>query len=128
MITFERFEAAKIRRFISRYSKSYKFQRSVLNAYKEPTGSFDSVCTIDGVYHEASYKHFVGTESNAGAYVQEIEPLILCLKTESSDLIKIGDRVEVNGKVMEVQKVKDLNNSGFAYDISLRYVDYGSYA
>lgn len=128
MIMFERFEAAKIRRFISRYGKSYDIKTPYLNVFKEPTGLFSALCTIKGVYHEASYKYFVGTDSNAGAYVQEIEPLILCLKTESSDLIKIGDRVEVNGKVMEVQKVKDLNNSGFAYDISLRYVDNGGKA
>lgn len=126
MITFERFEAAKIRRFISRYSKPYKFQRSVLNAYKEPTGSFESVCTIDGVYHEASYTHLTSTESGGGRYVKEITPMILCLKNAESDLIEEDDIVTINQKEMVVTKVKDINNSGFALDISLRFIDDGS--
>ena len=126
MITFERFEAAKIKRFIQRYSKPYLFQRSILDEYKQPINAPIDLCIINGVYHEASYKHFVGTESNAGTYIQEIEPLIICMKTEDSELIKIGDQVSVNGKLMEVQKVKDINNCDFAYDISLRYVDDGS--
>lgn len=125
MITFELFEAAKIRRFVSRYKKPYTFSRSVLNAYKEPTGSFESVCTIDGVYHEASYTHLTSTESNGGMYVKEIMPMILCLKSAESDLIKQDDVVTVNGKPMVVTKVKDINNSGFAYDVSLRYIDHG---
>ncbi len=128
MITFERFEAAKIRRFISRYSKSYKFQRSVLNAYKEPTNVSTDVCTVNGVYHEASYNHLHATESGGGEYVKEITPMILCLKDEYSELIKMDDKVEVNGKPMIVTKVKDLNNSGFALDISLRLIDDGSEA
>ena len=128
MTTFERFEAAKIRRFVSRYRKPYTFDRSVLNAYKEPTGSFESVCTIDGVYHEASYTHLDSTESDGGRYVKEITPMILCLKSAESDLIKQDDVVMVNGKSMIVTKVKDINNSGFALDISLRYVDDGSQA
>lgn len=128
MTTFERFEAAKIRRFVSRYRKPYTFSRSVLNVYKEPTGSFESVCTIDGVYHEASYTHLASTESDGGMYVKEITPMILCLKSAESDLIKQDDVVTVNGKPMIVTKVKDINNSGFALDISLRYVDDGSQA
>ncbi len=125
MITFERFEAAKIRRFVSRYKKPYTFKRSALNAYKEPTWSFESVCTIDGVYHEASYTHLTSIESNGGRYVKEITPMILCLKNAEADLIKEDDAVTVNGKDMIVTKVKDINNSGFAYDISLRYIDHG---
>lgn len=128
MITFERFEAAKIRRFVSRYKKPYTFNRSVLNAYKEPTGSFESVCTIDGVYHEASYTHLTSTESGGGRYVKEITPMILCLKNAESDLIKEDDVVVVNDKDMVVTKVKDINNSGFALDISLRFIDDGSQA
>lgn len=125
MTTFERFEAAKMRRFVSRYRKPYTFKRSVLNAYKEPTGSFESVCTIDGVYHEASYTHLTSTEASGGRYVKEITPMIMCLKDAESDLIKEDDVVSVNGKDMIVTKVKDINNSGFAYDISLRYIDHG---
>ena len=128
MITFERFEAAKIRRFVFRYKKPYTFSRSVLNAYEEPKGSFESVCTIDGVYHEASYTHLASTESDGGRYVKEITPMILCLKNAESDLIKEDDVVVVNDKDMVVTKVKDINNSGFALDISLRFVDDGSKA
>lgn len=128
MITFERFEAAKIKHFISRYSKSYKFQRSVLNAYNEPTGAFENVCSVNGVYHEASYTHLSSTEAGGGRYVKEITPMILCLKDESSELIKMDDKVEVAGKSMIVTKVKDINNSGFVYDISLRLIDNGSKA
>ena len=125
MITFERFEAAKIKRFIQRYSKPYLFKRSILNAYKQPINAPIDICEINGVYHEHSYPYFTGTESNHGEHFTEIQPMILCMKDELSDLIKTDDQVIVNGKKMKVEKVKDINNSGFALDISLRYVDDG---
>lgn len=128
MITFERFEAAKIKRFVQRYGKPYDIKTPYLNAFKEPTGLFSTLCTIKGVYHEASYNHLHATESGGGEYVKEITPMILCLKDEYSELIKMDDKVEVNGKSMIVTKVKDLNNSGFAFDISLELVDDGSEA
>lgn len=128
MITFERFEAAKIRRFISRYRKPYTFVRSNLNAYKEPTDGEQEVCNMYGVYHEASYKHLAVVVADAGVHIAEVEPMILCLKDEVTDLIQVDDFVYVNGKKMVVTKKKDINNSGFAYDISLRYVDYGEEA
>lgn len=128
MITFERFEAAKIKRFIQRYSKPYLFQRSILDEYKQPINAPIDLCIINGVYHEASYKHLASTASAAGVNVPEIEPMILCLKDENSDKIKSDDLVEVNGKIMIVTKVKDINNSGFAYDVSLRWKDNGSEA
>ena len=128
MITFERFEAAKMARFISRYSKSFTFKRSDLNAYKQPTDVFTSVCTVNGVYHEASYSHLAATESGGGEYVKEITPMIMCLSDEYSKLIAVDDVVEVNGKNMVVTKIKDINNSGFALDISLRWIDDGGTA
>ena len=126
MVIFERFEAAKILRFISRYSKAYTVQREVLNEFKEPTGDTKYICSVFGVYHEASYKHLASTASDAGVYVPEVEPMILCLKDNVSDLIQVGDIISVNGKEMAVTKIKDINNSGFACDISLRWIDDGS--
>lgn len=128
MIMFERFEAAKIRRFINRYRKPYTFKRSDLNAYNEPTDGEQEVCNIYGVYHEASYKHLAAVVADAGVHIPEVEPMILCLKDEVTDLIKVDDFVYVNEKKMIVTKKKDINNSGFAYDISLRHVDYGEEA
>lgn len=128
MITFERFEAAKIKRFIQRYGKSYDIKTPYLNAFKEPTGIFSTLCTIKGVYHEATYSHLAATESGGGQYVKEITPMIICLKDDNSELIKPDDLVYVNGKDMIVTKVKDINNSGFALDISLRFIDDGSQA
>lgn len=128
MITFERFEAAKMRRFISMYSKPYLFKRPILNDYKEPAGESVDVCEVNGVYHEVSYSHLSENVSDAGKYVKEIEPMVLCLSDENSDLIKIDDFTYINEKKMVVSKVKDINNSGFAYDISLRYEDNGESA
>lgn len=128
MIVFERFEQSKLSRFVGRYGKPYTFKRPVLNAYKEPTDALSKVCDIVGVYHESSYARLVEDTSNAGRYVTEITPMILCMKNNASDLLKIGDVVFVNNKRMEITKVKDLNNAGFAYDISLRYIDNGGTA
>lgn len=131
MITFERFEAAKIKRFISRYKKPYIFRRNILNACEEPTGDFIELCTIDAVYHEAKYNNLKVTESGGGSFIadaSEIEPMLLCLKDANSDTIKSDDEVFVNGIRMIVTRIKDINNSGFAYDISLRVVDDGSKA
>ena len=128
MITFERFEAAKIKRFIQMYGNTYTFRRPDLNAYKQPTGKSFDQCIIKGVYHEASYKYLAEKVSAAGSVVNDLVPMILCMKDENSDSIKPDDEVVVNGKHMVVEKVKDLNNCGFAYDISLRYIDYGCQA
>lgn len=128
MITFERFESAKLKRFVNRYGKPYTFKRAVLNEYKEPTDALSKVCDVVCVYHESSYKHLSETIANAGRYVVEITPMMLCLRSDASDLISVGDTVEVNGKTMEVLKLKDVNNSGFAYDISLRWIDDDSHA
>lgn len=128
MIAFERFEAAKMKRFVMRYSKPYVFQRSILNEYKQPIKAFVDVCKINGVYHEHSYKYISGTQSDNGEHFDEIQPMILCMKDELSELIKTDDRVIVNGKKMKVEKIKDINNCGFAYDISLRYIDDGTQA
>lgn len=126
MIIFERFEAAKIKRFVSRYGKPYDVKRPDLNEYKEPTGDYYYLFTLFGVYHEASYKYLNDKISAAGVDVNEIEPMIVCMADENTSDIKVDDLIEVNGKDMIVTKVKDINNSGFAYDISLRWIDHGS--
>ena len=128
MILFERFEAAKIKRFVQRYSKSYEFKRPDLNVFKEPTGTSSSLCTIKGVYHEASYKYMKENITGAGAHAVNIEPMILCLKNDQSDKIRTDDLVNINGHDMKVTRIKDINNSGFAYDISLELIDNGSQA
>jgi len=127
MILFERFEASKIRRFISRYGKPHDVKRAVLNDYNEPTGDYYYLCTLFGVYHEASYKHLIDNTTDDGTFIRSsIEPMFLCMVDENSSNVKVDDLIEINGKDMVVVKVKDINNSGFAYDISLRYIDYGS--
>lgn len=128
MIQFERFEAAKIRRFVQRYSKAYHFKRPDLNAFKQLEDIFFDVCTVQAVYHEAQYSHLSEDSKDAGSYVKELSPMLLCLKDEMSDLIQVDDIVLVNGQEMKVDKIKDINNSGFAYDISLRYIDDGGTA
>ena len=123
MITFERFEAAKIQRFINRYGKPYEFKRPLLNVFNEPAGNFNNLYVIKGVYHEASYKHLMPTIENAGTHVKTIEPMFLCMSEENSRDVKIGDVVIISEKKYEVAKIKDINDSGFAFDFSLRYID-----
>ena len=127
MITFERFEAAKIRRFVSRYKKPYTFKRSVLNDYKEPTDDSEDVCTISGVYHESNYKYIEMQYANSGVHsgIESVSytPMIMCMIDDESNKLEIDDFTVINNKKYVVVKKKDINNSGFAFDISLRFVE-----
>ncbi len=125
MILYERFEAAKIKRFVQRYGKPYDVKTPYLNTFGEPTGLFSDLCTIKGVYHEATYKYIKETISDAGDHAGNVESMILCLKNSESDKIKSDDVINVNGRNMKVTRIKDINNSGFAYDISLELIDNG---
>lgn len=123
MSTFESFERAKVRRLIVSKGKSFKFYRSVLNEFKEPTDDSFVIGTIKGVYHEATYSYLKETIKDGGLYHPEIESMILCLKEEISNALNIGDYTIINNRKYTVIKKKDINNLGIAWDISLEDQD-----
>ena len=126
MSTFTAFERAKISRFINVYGNSFTFKRSALNDCGEPTGEYNELTSISGVYHEASGPYVSETSKDGSRYIRASEPMILCLQGTDSNVIMPDDIVDIGSRRYSVVRLKAVGGFGYAWDISLRLVDDGS--
>lgn len=118
-----KFEEYKLRRELKRTGKEYEFKRPELNAFKEPTKENKFVCKLKGLYHEQNSHVSVSTGDTTQTRTKKI-PMILCMY-EDAEILRIGDKVEVNSKTLKVTGVVNVQAWNIIADISLEVVDDG---
>lgn len=118
----------KITRQIKWNGKSFTFIRYKENDYHEK--NYDEVemeVTLQGVFHEGGgYGGMLNIElysRDGGRTVSKMKPMILCLKTEESTILKMDDVVKVGDYVYKVVEKNDIQNLGVAFEISLEIVN-----
>ena len=118
----------KITRQIKWNGKSFTFIRYKENDYHEK--NYDEVemeVTLQGVFHEGGgYGGMLNIElysRDGGRTVSKMKPMILCLKTEESTVLKMDDVVKVGDYVYKVVEKNDIQNLDVAFEISLEIVN-----
>ena len=118
----------KITRQIKWNGKSFTFIRYKENDYHEKNyNEVEMEVTLEGVFHEGrGYRGMLNIElySRDGARtLPKMKPIILCLKTEESIILKMDDVVKVGEYVYKVVEKNDIQNLGVAFEISLEIVN-----
>lgn len=116
------FEAYKVKRELKRSGIDYEFKRQKSNKYGEPIPDESEVVgTVRGLYHEESMHVSIQT-GDTTQYRSKKVPNILCLY-EDTAFLQVGDKVSMNGKVMEVTGITNIQEWSIIADISLEVVD-----
>lgn len=118
----------KITRQIKWNGKSFTFIRYKENDYHEKNyNEVEMEVTLEGVFHEGGgYGGMLNIElysRDGGRTVSKMKPMILCLKTEESTVLKMDDVVKVGEYVYKVVEKNDIQNLGVAFEISLEIVN-----
>ena len=118
----------KITRQIKWNGKSFTFIRYKENDYHEKNyNEVEMEVTLEGVFHEGGgYGGMWNIElysRDGGRTVSKMKPMILCLKTEESTVLKMDDVVKVGDYVYKVVEKNDIQNLGVAFEISLEIVN-----
>lgn len=118
-----RFEAHKVQRELKRSGIEYGFERLGKNEFGESNAEVTKSFKIRGLYHEQNGYITITTTEGAKTRTKKT-PMILCLWEDvlNSDL-KIGDVVKVNGKVLKVNGVVNVQEWNIVADISLEATD-----
>lgn len=120
-----KFEVYKIKRELKRSGGDYEFVRSKVNEFGEPSNEEEVVGTLRGLYHERS-EHIMVSMSDTTQVRTKKVPSILCLYEDAASLVLvIGDRVKLNGKMMKVTGVVNIQEWNLIADVSLEVVDNG---
>lgn len=123
-----KFEVYKLRRELKRSGRSYKFVRATLNEFGEPSKEEEIVGTLRGLYHESNLtrQYIEMTMKDVAQVRTEKVPLVLCLYEDVVSLsLAIGDKTEVNGRVLKVVGVTNIQDWNLIADVSLEVVDDG---
>lgn len=116
-------ELHKVKREIETHGDKYTFYRDVLNEYKELTGEHEIVSTICGIFHSSG--NYVLREANESTIKRtKRQPMFLCA-WESSEKIRSGDYMILNGKRFEVTGKNNINEYNTICDMSLEVILYG---
>lgn len=118
----------KITRQIKWNGKSFTFIRYKENDYHEKNyNEVEMEVTLEGVFHEGGgYGGMLNIElysRDGGRTVSKMKPMILCLKTEESTILKMDDVVKVGDYIYKVVEKNDIQNLGVAFEISLEIVN-----
>ena len=118
----------KITRQIKWNGKSFTFIRYKENDYHEKNyNEVEMEVTLEGVFHEGGgYGGILNIElysRDGGRTVSKMKPMILCLKTEESTVLKMDDVVKVGEYVYKVVEKNDIQNLDVAFEISLEIVN-----
>lgn len=118
----------KITRQIKWNGKSFTFIRYKENDYHEKNyNEVEMEVTLEGVFHEGGgYGGMLNIElysRDGGRTVSKMKPMILCLKTEESTVLKMDDVVKVGDYVYKVVEKNDIQNLDVAFEISLEIVN-----
>lgn len=116
-----KFEAYKLRRELKRIGREYEFERTVLNAFKEPTDESVVAGKLMGLYHEQN-SYVSATAGEATQTRTKKVPMILCLY-EDAKFIKFGDVVKINSKKLKVTGVVNIQEWNIIADVSLEVID-----
>ena len=127
-----RFEAYKISREIKRSGMEFKFMRSQLDEYGEPSGEPAEVASLTGLYHESS-SFVTESASDYATTRSKKQPMLLCLADEVNDSdIKFGDMITIpsrgpqrTSKTLKYVGCVDIQNWGLIVDMSFEEVDEG---
>lgn len=120
-----KFEVYKIKRELKRSGRDYEFTRPKANDFGEPSDEEEVIGILRGLYHERS-EHIMVSMSDTTQVRTKKVPSILCLYEDATPLaLVIGDRVKLNGKVMKVTGVVDIQEWNLIVDVSLEVVDNG---
>lgn len=127
-----RFEEYKLRRELKRNGTDVTFCRNKRNDFGEPTGEFEVVANVKGLYHETN--GYV-TLSVSDATVQRSVklPMLLCLAQDVmfshlavGDYVKLPNVVTGETKTYYVTGITDISDFGIITDISLEVIDDGT--
>lgn len=113
------FEKHKLQRFIKTHGREWVFTKRGKNDFGEPTGDQVSV-TVSGVYHET--QGYVTQDADTGATIKtKPSSFIMCL-VEEAEGVTPGMETTVGGKAYRVVDLRDVENFGVVYDISIELV------
>lgn len=119
------FEVYKLKRELKRSGRDYEFTRPLANKFGEPTDEQREVGILRGLYHEQN-EHIAVMMSDTTQVRTKKVPSILCLYEDTASLaLVIGDRVELNGKIMKVTGIVNIQEWNLIADVSLEVVDRG---
>lgn len=119
------FEVYKLKRELRRSGSEYEIKRAKKNTYGEPTNEEEVIGNIKGLYHETNEHVSIVTGETTQIRSKKV-PSILCLYEDTAQLeLMIGDIVMLNGKVMKVTGVVNIQEWNMIADISLEVVDSG---
>ena len=127
-----KFEAYKLKRILRRSGTDFVFKRRKLNKFNEPTGEYEDVATVRGLYHESN-GFIIDTVGDAATTRTKKQPMVLCLCEDIESIsLRQGDETEVvvRGPQMTSKTLKyvgcvDIQNWGIIADLSLEEVDEG---
>lgn len=118
-----KFEVYKIKREIKRSGTHYMFTRAVANEYGEPSKDWENVGVLNGLYHEQNEHVSISMGDTTQTRTKKI-PSILCLYDDAAFLnLSVGDKTSINGKIMNVTGVVNIQEWNMIADISLEVVD-----
>lgn len=120
-----KFEAYKIRREIERSGRSFLVYRRVKNDYGEPSGNYDFVGGLKGLYHEVNTNltGISSSQSNDSIYRVRKQPAILCLLDDVKRIdVQLNDFVIFNEKTFKVVIAKNIQELGIVCDLVLEEV------
>lgn len=112
-------ERYKVLKAINTYGQIYQFHFKSKNEFNEPTGG-ESSFTLRGIYHETQ-GYVTSTASDGSNVKTKPNSLILCMKEDASQ-IAVGMTTEIREKEYRVVDLRDVENLGLFYDISLEVV------
>lgn len=121
-----KFEKNKLVRGLQRSGQEYKVLRETKNEFLEPTGEVTEVCSLKAIYHEYHEKseHIKMQAEESATYRSKKRPMLLCL-FEGTELIAIGDYININGRRHNIIAVSNILEWNIAADITLEVVDHG---
>lgn len=99
----------------------YVFSRQALDKFGQPLDDTEEQIKLKGIYHESN-GYIQTTGSDATVIRTEKSPMILCL-FEDGNKVKQGDTITIEGKMLKVSGVLNIQNYSIVADISLEEVD-----
>ena len=112
------FEENKLRKALSTYGSVYTFYRENVDAFGEPDGTNSVAATLVGIYHDAFGGYVSETVGETSRTLKKYQPMILSLLEDSSGLDNFCF-LTLSGRRYFVKFVKDINDMGYAGDITL---------
>lgn len=127
-----KFEAYKLKREIRRSGSDFVFKRQKLNEFNEPSGEYEEVGSIKGLYHESN-SYVTNTVGDAATTRTKKQPMLLCLYEDFVSLNPCqGDVIEIplrdnqmTSKTLKYVGCVNILNWCLIADLSFEEVDEG---